>query len=49
MNTIRAFTAEDATVIVGTVIDEEMADDTARHDGGTGLGAAGQPRRRPSR
>ena len=32
MNTIKEFTAEDAMVIVGTVIDEAMDDEPARHD-----------------
>jgi cell division protein FtsZ len=38
MNTIRAFTAEDATVIVGTVIDEALADDLRVTMVATGLG-----------
>jgi len=39
MNTIRAFTADDATVIVGTVIDESLADDLRVTMVATGLGA----------
>jgi cell division protein FtsZ len=38
MNTIKAFTAEDATVIVGTVIDENMADRLRVTMVATGLG-----------
>jgi len=38
MNTIRAFTAEDATVIVGTVIDEALAEDLRVTMVATGLG-----------
>jgi cell division protein FtsZ len=38
MNTIKAFTAEDATVIVGTVIDEDMADRLRVTMVATGLG-----------
>ena len=38
MNTIKAFTAEDATVIVGTVIDENMADQLRVTMVATGLG-----------
>jgi cell division protein FtsZ len=40
MATVRAFTAEDATVIVGTVIDEEMIDKLRVTVVATGLGAA---------
>jgi cell division protein FtsZ len=40
MNTIKAFTAEDATVIVGTVIDEAMADRLRVTMVATGLGSA---------
>ena len=40
MNTIRAFTAEDATVIVGTVIDEAIGDALRVTIVATGLGAA---------
>jgi cell division protein FtsZ len=40
MATVRAFTAEDATVIVGTVIDEEMTDALRVTVVATGLGAA---------
>ena len=32
MNTIRSFTAEDATIIYGSVIDEAIGDAPARHD-----------------
>ena len=40
MNTIKAFTAEDATVIVGTVIDENMGDRLRVTMVATGLGSA---------
>jgi cell division protein FtsZ len=40
MTTVRDFTAEDATVIVGTVIDEEMADNLRVTVVATGLGGA---------
>jgi cell division protein FtsZ len=40
MATVRAFTAEDATVIVGTVIDQEIADGLRVTVVATGLGAA---------
>ncbi|MGD9788022.1 MAG: cell division protein FtsZ [Sulfuricellaceae bacterium] len=40
MNTIKGFAAEDATVIVGTVIDENMGDDLRVTIVATGLGAA---------
>ncbi len=39
MNTIKGFTAEDATVIVGTVIDENMGDDLRVTMVATGLGS----------
>jgi cell division protein FtsZ len=39
MNTIRGFTAEDATVIVGTVIDPSLADDLRVTMVATGLGS----------
>ena len=39
MNTIRSFTAEDATVIVGTVFDENMGDDLRVTMVATGLGS----------
>jgi cell division protein FtsZ len=39
MNTIKAFAAEDATVIVGQVIDENMGDDLRVTIVATGLGA----------
>ena len=42
MNTIKAFTAEDAMVIVGTVIDEEMEDRLRVTMVATGLGGAKQ-------
>ena len=38
MNTVKGFTAEDATVIVGTVIDEDMADNLRVTIVATGLG-----------
>jgi cell division protein FtsZ len=40
MNTIKGFTAEDATVIVGTVIDEQMEDKLRVTMVATGLGSA---------
>jgi len=40
MNTIRAFTADDATVIFGTVIDENMGDNLRVTIVATGLGSA---------
>jgi cell division protein FtsZ len=40
MTTVRGFTAEDATVIVGTVIDEEMSDNLRVTVVATGLGGA---------
>jgi len=40
MNTIKGFAAEDATVIVGTVIDENMGDDLRVTIVATGLGTA---------
>ena len=39
MNTIKAFTAEDATVIVGTVIDEAIGDMLRVTMVATGLGS----------
>ena len=39
MHTIRSFTADDATVIVGTVIDESLADDLRVTMVATGLGS----------
>ena len=39
MTTVRAFTAEDATVIVGTVIDEQMTDNLRVTVVATGLGS----------
>ena len=39
MNTIKSFTAEDATVIVGTVIDENMGEDLRVTMVATGLGS----------
>jgi len=48
MNTIKEFTAEDAMVIVGTVIDDTMADELRVTMIATGLGgAATQARRSP--
>ena len=41
MNTIKDFTAEDATVIVGTVIDDDMHDDLRVTVVATGLGGVG--------
>ncbi|NDU85373.1 MAG: cell division protein FtsZ [Ferrovum sp.] len=40
MNTIRSFTAEDATVIFGSVVDESMADELRVTIVATGLGGA---------
>ena len=48
MNTIKKFVAEDATVIVGTVIDEAMADSLRVTMVATGLGMpAARPQSRP--
>ncbi len=48
MNTIKAFTAEDATVIVGTVIDENMTDQLRVTMVATGLGLpAGRAQPKP--
>ncbi|HKX52716.1 MAG TPA: cell division protein FtsZ [Nitrosospira sp.] len=52
MNTIKDFTADDATVIVGTVIDEDMHDDlrvtmVATGLGGIGLGDANRVQPKP--
>jgi cell division protein FtsZ len=52
MNTIKDFTADDATVIVGTVIDEDMHDDlrvtmVATGLGGIGLGGANRVQPKP--
>lgn len=47
MNTIKEFTAEDAMVIVGTVIDEAMADQLRVTMIATGLGGAVVATRRP--
>jgi cell division protein FtsZ len=44
MNTIRSFTAEDATVIYGSVIDESMADQLRVTIVATGLGGAAAQR-----
>ena len=44
MTTVRGFTAEDATVIVGTVIDEEMADNLRVTVVATGLGGGAASR-----
>jgi cell division protein FtsZ len=48
MNTIKEFTAEDAMVIVGTVIDDAMAEDLRVTMIATGLGGAAAQARRPS-
>ena len=47
MNTIRSFTAEDATVIYGSVIDESMADQLRVTIVATGLGGAAAQRQQP--
>jgi cell division protein FtsZ len=47
MNTIRAFAAEDATVIFGTVKDEEMGDDLRVTVVATGLGRSSAKRSAP--
>jgi cell division protein FtsZ len=48
MNTIKAFTAEDATVIVGTVIDENMGDRLRVTMVATGLGSpVARPQSKP--
>ncbi len=47
MNTIRDFTAEDATVIVGTVIDDSMEDNLRVTIVATGLGAAARAQPKP--
>ena len=47
MNTIKEFTADDAMVIVGTVIDDAMADDLRVTMIATGLGGAGVQAKRP--
>jgi cell division protein FtsZ len=47
MNTIKEFTAEDAMVIVGTVIDEAMGDGLRVTMIATGLGGAGVVAKRP--
>jgi cell division protein FtsZ len=48
MNTIKAFTADDATVIVGTVIDENMGDSLRVTMVATGLGGlAARPQPKP--
>ncbi len=47
MNTIRAFAAEDATVIFGTVSDDEMGDDLRVTVVATGLGRATAARKPP--
>jgi len=44
MNTIRSFTAEDATVIYGSVIDESMGDELRVTIVATGLGGAAAQR-----
>ncbi len=47
MNTIKEFTADDAMVIVGTVIDEAMGDDLRVTMIATGLGGAAVAAKRP--
>ena len=47
MNTIKAFTADDAMVIVGTVIDDDMGDDLRVTMIATGLGGAVAKQRQP--
>ncbi len=47
MNTIKAFTADDAMVIVGTVIDDEMGDDLRVTMIATGLGGVVAKQRAP--
>ena len=47
MNTIKEFTAEDAMVIVGTVIDESMGDNLRVTMIATGLGGAAQQQAKP--
>jgi cell division protein FtsZ len=47
MNTIKAFTADDAMVIVGTVIDDDMGDDLRVTMIATGLGGATVRQRQP--
>jgi len=47
MNTIKAFTAEDAMVIVGTVIDDQMEDKLRVTMIATGLGGAVSKARQP--
>src|SRR5213075_2391895 len=48
MNTIKEFTAEDAMVIVGTVIDDAMEDRLRVTMVATGLGAATAKQRNPN-
>ncbi len=47
MNTIKAFTADDAMVIVGTVIDDDIGDDLRVTMIATGLGGAVAKQRQP--
>jgi len=47
MNTIRSFTAEDATVIYGSVIDEAIGDALRVTIVATGLGGAAAQRQQP--
>jgi len=47
MNTIKDFTAEDATVIVGTVIEEEMGDNFRVTIVATGLGGISRSQQKP--
>jgi cell division protein FtsZ len=49
MNTIKEFTAEDAMVIIGTVIDDEMEDRLRVTMIATGLGGAATAVKRPPR
>ena len=48
MNTIKEFTAEDAMVIVGTVIDDSMGDEPSRDDDRHGLGRRSGDRQTPA-
>ncbi len=47
MNTIKAFTAEDATVIIGNVVDESMAEQLRVTMVATGLGARAKTNAKP--
>ncbi len=48
MNTIRSFTAEDATIIYGSVIDDAIGDDLRVTIVATGLGGAAAQRQQPA-